>query len=116
DQTLSIDTTAVVEVTVPRAVHRVPHRTSRVFSGLVNVHGQLELCASLRGLLQISSEPAKGADRARMLLVERSGERWVFDVDAVCGVHRFASSASSDVPATTAHDASSYVQSILRWE
>jgi chemotaxis-related protein WspD len=116
DQALCIDTTAVVEVAVPRPVHRVPHRTSRIFSGLVNVHGQLELCASLRGLLQIASAPAKEADRARMLLVERSGQRWVFGVDAVCGVHRFASSAVSELPATAAHDGSSYVLNILRWE
>src|SRR5262245_34195996 len=52
DQPLAIDTRAVVEVTEARAVHRVGHRSGRVFSGLVNIHGQLELCASLRGLLQ----------------------------------------------------------------
>ena len=62
-QLLAIDTKAVVEVTGPHPVHRVAHRSGRVFSGIVNIHGQLELAASLSGLLQISgatqaAEPA----------------------------------------------------------
>src|SRR5258706_4888091 len=40
DQLFAIDTRAVVEVTSPRVAHRVGHRHGRIFSGLVNIHGQ----------------------------------------------------------------------------
>jgi chemotaxis-related protein WspD len=119
DQTLAIDTSAVVEVTQPREIHRLAHRTGRVFSGIVNIHGQLELCASLQGLLQIVSNSPKAESRfqeARMLLVEHAEQRWVFGIDKVHGVRRFAPSEVFSVPSTTLHDAASYVKSVLRWE
>ena len=55
EQLLAIDTRAVVEVTSTRPVHRVGHRSGRIFAGIVNIHGQLELCCSLSGLLQIET-------------------------------------------------------------
>lgn len=118
-QTLAIDTRAVVEVTEPREVHKMAHRTGRVFAGIVNIHGQLELCASLQGLLQIvnADRPAKSRfHEARMLLVEHADQRWVFGVDRAHGVCRFARSDILGVPGTTHHDAASYVKNILRWE
>jgi chemotaxis-related protein WspD len=117
DQILALDTRAVVEVTEPRRVHRIGHRSGNVFSGIVNIHGQLELCASLRGLLQISAAPEHTpAMGARMLLVEHDGERWVFAADGVRGVHRFESRAVSEVPATAKHDGTFYVKSVLSWQ
>jgi chemotaxis-related protein WspD len=117
DQTLALDTHAIVEVTEPRPVHRIGHRTGKVFSGIVNIHGQLELCASLRGLLQIPEPPAAApSSGARMLLVQHAGQRWVFAADGVRGVHRFASKAVSEVPATAKHDTTFYVQSVLSWQ
>ena len=114
DQLFAIDTRAVVEVTSPRVPHRVGHRHGRVFSGIVNIHGQLELCASLNGLLQINPVPrADEAGSARTLLVEHGGLRWSFAVGAVHGVHRFDASQVSQVPATSLHDATSYVKNVL---
>jgi chemotaxis-related protein WspD len=114
-QSFAIETKAVVEVTEPRPIHRVGHRTGRVFSGITNVHGQLELCASLRGLLQIEDEPIEKPPQPRMLLVEHAGQRWVFAVDAVHGVYRFSTSDISDVPATSQTDRS-YAKRVFNWQ
>jgi chemotaxis-related protein WspD len=115
DQTLAFDTAAVVEVTEPRPLRRVPHRTNRVFLGLVNVRGQLELCASLPGLLQI--EPSQQSNgTARMLLTERLGQRWVFAVDDVLGVQRLHIDGSSHVPATAQRDGSFCIQRLISWK
>src|SRR5580698_2152106 len=48
---LAFRTRAVAEVTTPRPVHRIPHRSNQVLVGLVNLQGQVQLCVSLRGLL-----------------------------------------------------------------
>lgn len=116
DQLLAIDTQAVVEVTAPRTPHRVGHRTGRIFTGLVNIHGQLELCCSLHGLLQIASAsaPPKSA-QARLVLVEHEGLRWSFEVAAVHGVHRFEAAEASPVPAASQQHATSYVRQLLRF-
>ena len=115
DQLLAIDTKAVVEVTSPRRAHRVGHRNGRIFSGIVNIHGQLELCCSLSGLLQIDARASDAAGSARMLLIEHQGLRWSFEVGAVHGVHRFEASEVSPVPATSQQDVASYMQSVLRF-
>jgi chemotaxis-related protein WspD len=115
DQLLAIDTKAVVEVTSPRRAHRVGHRNGRIFSGIVNIHGQLELCCSLSGLLQIDARAGDAVSSARMLLIEHHGLRWAFEVGAVHGVHRFEDCQVSPVPATSQQDAASYMQSVLRF-
>jgi len=115
-QLFALETKAVVEVTEPRNVHRVGHRTGRIFLGIVNIHGQLELCASLRGLLQIASASSGAAPPSqRMVLIEVTGDRWVFPVDAVHGVHRFSDDDVFGVPATTEHDESALVRKVLKW-
>lgn len=114
EQLLAIDTKAVVEVTTPRAPHRVGHRTGRVFCGIVNIHGQLELCCSLAGLLQIdASKSTAKPGQARMLLVEYEGLRWSFEATAVHGVQRFEGADISTVPATAQQDVASYMQHVL---
>ena len=56
---LALALSVVAEVTALRPVHRVPHRTNRVFSGLVSLRGQLQLCVSLHGLLDVDpADPA----------------------------------------------------------
>ena len=117
-QFLAIATTAVVEVTELHPVHRVAHRSGRVFSGVVNIHGQLELAASLTGLLQIAGAASAPASAAapRMILLEHVGQRWVFAVDAVHGVRRFAAQDVTGVPSTTEHDSSAHVKRLLCWE
>jgi chemotaxis signal transduction protein len=51
-----------------------------------------------------------------MLLVEYADQRWAFGIDRAHGVRRFAPSEVLGVPATTLHDAASYVKNILLWE
>jgi chemotaxis-related protein WspD len=50
---LAFRTQTVAEVTLPRPVHRIPHRSNDVLIGLVNLRGQLQLCISLAGLLGV---------------------------------------------------------------
>ncbi len=117
-QLFALETKAVLEVTEPRNVHRIGQRTGRVFLGVVNIHGQLELCASLKGLLKISSGTGAVSGvslQPRMVLVEFAGQRWVFPVDAVHGVQRFDDTDVFAVPATARHDEGSLVSQVLKW-
>lgn len=116
DQLFAIDTRAMVEVTTSRVVHRVGHRSGRIFSGIVNIHGQLELCCSLAGLLQVGDAPsAEKGDRARMLLVELDGLRWCFAVAAVHGVHRFEETDIAPVPAASQQGSVAYLRHVFRY-
>jgi chemotaxis-related protein WspD len=116
---LALPATVVVEVTPLRPVHRIPHCSNAVLAGLVNLRGQLHLCASLHGLL--GTEPrqaaAQGPDRpARMIVIRRESESWVFTADEVLGVPRVPLDLLQSVPATLANPAVSFSQSVLDWQ
>jgi chemotaxis signal transduction protein len=59
------------------------------------------LCISLHGLLAIAGGEEAAAATVRVLVITVAGQRWVFLVDAVKGVHRFHQSSVIDVPATS---------------
>jgi chemotaxis-related protein WspD len=64
DEWLALPVAVLVEVTTPRPVHRVPFRAG-LLAGLVNIRGELYLCAHLVKLLGI--EPRAGERRAAVL-------------------------------------------------
>ena len=61
---LAFRTQTIAEVTNPRPVHRVPHRSNEIFVGLVNLQGQVQLCVSLHGLLGVPAPSAHTVGRA----------------------------------------------------
>jgi chemotaxis-related protein WspD len=108
----ALPASAVLEVSPSRPIHRVPHRTNAVFAGLANVHGQLELCFSLSGLLGASGgEPAER--ESRMLLVQLGEQRWVLRVGKVRGVEQFLDSDETDVPAGASRSGTTTVSRVL---
>ena len=117
---LALTATCLVEVALPRPVHRVPQRSNRVLAGLVNIRGQLHLCVSLHGVLGIeplahqSGGPANS--RQRFLVMEHRGERWVFAVDEVQGVEQIARDQLRKVPGTLANPAHHYSQAVFAWQ
>jgi chemotaxis-related protein WspD len=115
-EAFALETRSFVEVTEARKVHRIPHRTSHVFAGMVNIHGQLELCVSLAGLLETDpAAPDPNAERhARMVVVEDvRGRRWVFRADAVVGVELVQRRALGSPPSTLARKSQNLVKQVF---
>jgi chemotaxis-related protein WspD len=101
---LALDVRALIEVVEPRTIHRVPHRSDRLFLGLANIRGELQLCISLCELLGIEADGDSSLDMAackeRLLVADLDGNRWVFPVDSVEGVHRIPTDALTNLPDT----------------
>ncbi len=115
---LALRTRVVVEVTTPRPVHRIPHRSNETLVGMVNLRGQLQLQVSMHGLLGIDPADPRGASRTevpRLVVIKRDGQTWVFEAEEVLGVHRFAQSLLNNVPSTLANPANSFSQAVLSW-
>jgi chemotaxis-related protein WspD len=124
---LAFETRDVVEVVEMRPIHRVPHRSNKLLLGLVNIRGELHLCGSLRELLGVEEtgersqgNPPEGAQapststaKERLLVVERDGNRWVFPVDEVEGVHRIDARAFEDLPHTVAKGAGCFSSAVF---
>ena len=122
---LALPTALLVEVTPLRPLHRVPHRAGTLLQGIVNIRGQLQLCASLHALLGLdAAAPASDAEAsagdlglARLLVVERTKptgvERWTLLVDEVAGVHRVLRSSLRNVPSTVSHAGSRHALALF---
>jgi chemotaxis-related protein WspD len=105
----------VAEVTNPRPVHRVPHRSNQVFVGLVNLQGQVQLCVSLHGLLGATAGPAPSP----RLVVLRDADRaeiWAFAADDVLGIRRVPRSQWRSVPSTLSNPAVGFSEAVLSWD
>ena len=112
---LALALSVVAEVTALRPVHRVPHRTNRVLSGLVSLRGQLQLCVSLHGLLDVAS-PDPGDDPSanpRLVVVRKDSETWAFPAEEVSGVHRVPLDRLQKVPSTLANPLGSFSRAVF---
>lgn len=120
DEWLAVPTRVVVEVTIPRPVHKIPHRSNDVLVGMVNLRGQLQLQISMHGLLGVDATKAgdpgsRKPGTPRLVVTRGDGNTWVFAADEVCGVHKFARSRLASVPSTLANPANSFCQSVINW-
>jgi chemotaxis-related protein WspD len=116
---LAVRSQIVVEVTEPRPVHRIPHRSNETLVGMVNLRGQLQLQVSMHGLLgvgeRVIASASGAASRPRLVVIKREGQTWVFEVDEVSGVERFSRGRLGGVPSTLANPANSFSQAVFNW-
>ncbi len=116
EEWLALPLRTLVEVTVAKPIHRVPHRAG-ILAGLVNIRGELTLCAHLWKILGLPAPVAEKASGAeRMLVVRRDSERWVLTVDTVERVHRLPQADLAAPPATIGRAASHLIRGVFAWE
>lgn len=87
DEWLALPVAVLVEVTRPRALHRVPHRGG-LLAGMTNIRGELHLCVHLDLVLAVAPGPDGDPDRRRFVVIRCESEGWVFAADEVDQVHR----------------------------
>jgi chemotaxis-related protein WspD len=98
------------------SVHTLPLKVNRVFRGISNINGELLLCLSIADLLDLTTDAGDGASPAvyeRMLVVVREGQRFVFPIQQILGVHRIAPEDLDEVPATLSLSVRSLTKSIF---
>ncbi|HHJ15014.1 MAG TPA: purine-binding chemotaxis protein CheW [Gammaproteobacteria bacterium] len=117
DEWLALDATCVVEITPFCQIHSLPHTRSHLVKGLVNIRGELRLCLSLGGLLEV--EKARGDHvidheiHERMVCIRRNGEEFVFPVSEIAGIHHYAAPDLQAVPVTVSRARSSFTTGII---
>ncbi len=115
---LALPTAAFQEIAERRVMHSLPHRRLGVVLGLVNVRGELIICAALTRLLGLESGPPTKRLRAvfdRLLVTDWGGQRFAFPVDEVHGVHRFHKTDLREPPANVARHGLTCTQGVFPW-
>ena len=116
----SLSSSHFVEVSQIKSAHRIPHQSGGFIIGLVNVGGSVRLCFSLSDLLGVEKSKDEAQKKygvyQRYLVVKINDEDFVFPVDEVGGVYRYASSELKQVPATIEPDKASLLLGVLEIE
>ncbi|MBN9520638.1 chemotaxis protein CheW [bacterium] len=115
EEWLALPVGVLVEVTHPRKPHRIPHRTG-LLAGLVNVRGELHLCARLDLLLGIDRpnpdrQPASA--RPRMVVIRQGTDRWAFAADHVDLVRRVPAAELVAAPPTLSRAAARVTRGVF---
>ncbi|HTB63262.1 MAG TPA: chemotaxis protein CheW [Opitutales bacterium] len=89
-QWLALPAAGVVSVSELRPVHRLPHRSGKIFSGLVNIAGELQLAFNLHALLELPVEAPLHLSLSaqiypRLVLCRREQAAFAFLADEVYG-------------------------------
>ena len=104
------------EIITPRSIHQIPHRSDDVLMGLTNVHGELQLCFSLKALISNNDSEQTDDSSAKMLVIQSSGECWVFPVDQVLGVFRCNEGDEQNVPVTVSKASGTFTKKVIIYD
>jgi chemotaxis-related protein WspD len=118
DEWFALPTTAFQEVAEHRVMHTLPHRRRGLALGLVNVRGELLVCASAGRLLGLELESQRDKEPAtfqRLLVASWDSQRVVFPVDEVQGIARIQQDELQSPPATIAKSALTYTSGVFAW-
>ena len=111
---LAFRTQAVAEVTTPRPVHRIPHRSNQVLWDWSTSKARFNFVSRCRGLLGVE-EHRRSSTRLVVLRDRDRAEIWAFEADEVLGVHRVPRSQLRGVPSTLVNPAVGFSQAVLSW-
>lgn len=116
---LALPAGTLEEVMALRTVHSLPHRSSPILLGLVNIRGKLRMCFSLSALLGIQSDGPRQKAPARnlyprMLVLKHDGQIFVLAVDEVQGTTRYSPDGLEELPATLSGALSRFSSGTLR--
>lgn len=121
EEWLAMRTQVFAEVIDPENIraHSLPHRKNPILTGVINVHGEIQLCVSLKEMLGIEESSVERKDRKssrRMIVINSDKGQWVFPADEIEGIHRVHPGAFQNVPVTVAKSQSTFTKGIFRWK
>jgi len=107
-----------VELARPRPIRRIPHRSNAIFLGLVSIRGDIQLCFSVGGLLDVHpAEDGKAAPSAGLLrrfcVISKLNRTLVFPADEVHGLGGYAENELQPVPVTVAKTLQKYTVGVI---
>ena len=109
---LALYTVLLERVTDRRPVHCIPGHGNAVFTGVVNIDGELLPCFSAAAAVHPGDEPPP-PESGRLLVLQQAGVRLVCAVDQVAGVVRVAAADLQPPPVTLARNARAFTTAVF---
>jgi len=113
------------EVNPMRMIHDIPHNTSKILRGVVNIRGELKVCVSLGNLIGLTKGKKKSAKKenmsqetctTRLVMINHDKYEVVFPVSEIAGVHRYDKNDLGKLPSTIPNDSNHYFLGSVEWK
>lgn len=115
---LSLPTQVFQEIAENRPIHSLPHRRLGIALGLVNVRGELLVCVSLERLFGLESTTSHFKKSRtvyeRLVVAGWNGQRYVFPVGEVEGIHHLRQEDLKEPPALFAQSPG-HTRGVFSW-
>lgn len=114
DEWLALPVSSIVEVTLPRPFHRVPHRGG-ILDGLINIRGELHLLVRVDEVIGLTppGEEQPMTRKTRLIVAGKSPDFWAFVVNEVDRVRRYPAEEVMTVPTTVARSTGRFSKGVL---
>lgn len=115
DEWLGVKSSLIKEVVDMGPIHSIPHKSSRIFRGIVNIRGRLELCVSIGGVLRIEPGSKRQGIPApeRLIVAAKAGQSIVFPASEVMGPVPYNTNSMKPLPITVSGSKAVYTKGIL---
>jgi chemotaxis-related protein WspD len=120
---LALPSHMIREVVNMGQIHSLPNITSKVLRGLVNIHGQLQICVSIGRVLGIEKRTKNEEELApeyispeRLVVVQQKNHLVAFPVSEVKGIIHYTTDMVKDPPVTVSGSKAVYTEGILQLE
>ena len=117
---IAFPTSLFEEVMDTAHIHTIPHRNNPALIGIINIHGEAQLCVSLGELLgmkdtRISDIKAIKSHKKLMMVMSHEERKWVFPVDSIIGVFRIHPHEYSNVPSTVKKSKTTFTKEVFEF-
>jgi len=112
----AIKTAILNEICEISEVHSIPHNKNSIVEGLVNIHGEMEICVSLAQLI-IKQKPANNdiKTRSRLVLIKLDSGKYAFKACEVMGIYPISTSKLLNPPSIITHADQQLTQSVFEF-
>jgi chemotaxis-related protein WspD len=112
---LGLPVAVIVEVLEWRPVRRLPHPRDEMLLGIVNVHGDLQLCVSLDAVLGQGPPQLPAGAQVRLLALGEGTVEWTTPVSETRGIADVPLDALAAAPATVPRSDRPFVRGVFEY-
>lgn len=118
---LALPSHMIQEIVNMGQIHTIPNTTSKVLRGLVNIHGQLQICVSIGRILGIEKRQRTAEELdpdyispERLVVVLQDNHLVAFPVSEVQGIIHYTTDMVKEPPVTISGSKAVYTKGILQ--
>ena len=114
---LALSSAILNEISERKSIHSLPHFSSKLIAGLVNIRGELEICIALENALSLKHHEVQSERiSARMIVIVLDSGKYVIEADEVHGIFKVPADSIKQPPVTLSQDENNLISGVFDYD